>query len=278
MLQPLRNFSTAIREAKEAAIVVLAVMLIVLAVWGSFVWPWLIGLSLGQIIFISLAALCFLLIIALVIWRWFDRRAIQKIPNILIQLDRITLDLIDGWGTNIEVPQEAMDELAEIYECKNEINQLRRRMNDSKDVKSAINKIASRYAGKVKRDEALRGLSRAGVVLDEYGIGLESLRKQMPQYGKLLHNARELQYRIPSAAIGIAIGDYFRTGDGLYTVLLGNKAIMQGVPGTKELLPVKINAEAKLMRRDVEDQTELLILKVREEIAKAQKKSNRDGD
>lgn len=240
---------------------------LILAVIGVAFGKWISGLNTLQIasFYIGIGIIVLIGITFLVDWN--TRRNIYRIPDLLALIDELTLDLIDEY----EFPKEnedVTDDLAKVIGT-GDINQLKSAVREKRKsaVESELTRMNNHYNSLVnskKPQEALQNLLLTSGFLNSHDIGLKRVTNT-PRYNRLYKTIKTLQKRVPSANINMKINEYWKWSEGLYSLILTTKPLMN-IPGLKELMPPKYLASSSMMRPQIQDFTTVLISGVRESI------------
>jgi hypothetical protein len=198
---------------------------------------------------------------------WNTRRNIYRIPDLLALIDQLTLDLIEDYKLPNET-EDITDDLAKVIGL-GDINQLKTAVKDKRKrgVELELTSITNHYSSLVnskKPQDVLQNLLLSSSFLNSHNIGLERVT-DTPRYHRLYHKIKTLQRRVPSANINMKINEYWRWSEGLYSLILSAKPIMN-ISGLKELMPPKYLATSTMMQPQILDFTTVLISGVRESI------------
>jgi hypothetical protein len=241
-------------------------------VW-AIIWTWVKNLDTVQIVLLSIAAFCFLIVIINLIILWWQKRNIERIPDFIEKLDVMTSNFVDDFSFNLS--QEEWKNLYKDYSNILGLDLTRLFIELPKEhnqdaIDRAFDSVARSYEKnldpKNKTAESLTYLGDMGSILDKYNAGLELL-KSTPQYKTLDKKIKVLQRKAPSAYISIKVNEYYTVSDRLYIMLLGVKPLFDQ-PLVREKIPAKAYAKKSQIRPAIEGQVANLIAGVRESIIK----------
>lgn len=238
----------------------------VVAVFIIVLGNWLATLNTIQITALWIAGVCLALIIFTYYLDWSRKRSIDNIPELLAQLDQLTLDYIDGYIIK-NAPEALLNDLAKMMNM--DIGNLKTAAcsGNKKQAEQAFAQFvekSSRYSNPKKFQENIMTLRLMGGLMNEYDSGLARVTNTA-EYQRVYRRIQQLRKRLPSAVISAKINEYFHQSDGLYSVLLSIKPF-ESLGTLKEMIPARIRAHSDVMRPIIEGHINTLISGVRESI------------
>jgi len=268
----IRSFGETVDET-TSAIRGLLWVLVMVAATGVAIRHWLKSLDTLQLSLLMVVLLCLLLIGLTYFLDWRRKRNIDNLPELLSQLDQLTLDYIDGLVPHSKTPEALVNDLANLLGM--DIGQLKHAMlmQNHKLAQQEFYRLSSRYeklANLKKLPENLLTLRLMGGLMNEYNVGLAHIT-DVEEYRNLFQRIKRLQKRLPTAAITAKVTEYFSASDGLYSLLLSTKPFTN-LSTLKELIPARERAHSLIMRSVIEGYTATLISAVRESIEKCKNK------
>ena len=202
---------------------------------------------------------------------WIRKRNIEKIPDLLEKIDKMTLDYIDNFNTSLS--QEDWANMLAEYGVLIGMDFSRFKDSLLSGNKSVIDQESDRFSKaynkklnpQSKTEDSLASLRDMGGLLNSYHVGLENLTKT-PQYHKLFTRIQSLQRTQVALNISVNVLEFFLRSEGLYCLLLSIKPIME--QSHINVMPTKLNAKKSQIRPVIEGQISVLISSVRESIVK----------
>jgi hypothetical protein len=241
-------------------------MLGVVAVIIIFIRQWLKSLDAIQTVALWVTLSCLGLIIVTYYLDWQKKRNVDKIPELLAQLDTLTLDYIENYRA-VPTPETLLNDLAKIFNV--DIGELKAAAfsGNKKRAETEFERFTnnfSKYANAKKFQENIMTLRLAGGLMNEYHVGLASITNTQ-EYQHIYQRVRILRRRAPSAAISAKINEYFNESEGLYSLLLSVQPFAS-LGSLKEMIPARIRAQQDVTLPIIEGHLDTLISSVRESI------------
>ncbi|MDD5701608.1 MAG: hypothetical protein PHU23_06100 [Dehalococcoidales bacterium] len=241
-------------------------------IWG-IIWTWIKDLEQVQIILFGIAAAFFLIVIVRLIIAWWQRRNIERIPDLIEKLDVMVSSYIDDFSFDLTEQEwkginRDYSNVLGIDLTNLEAEILKEHNKDG--IGRAYDSVIRAYERKVdpenKTTESLTYLGDMGSILDKYNVGLNNL-KETEQYQKLDKKIKSLQRKAPSAYISAKVNAYYTLSERLYILVLGAKPLLEQ-PNLSDRIPAKIYAKKSQIRPLIDGQIANLIAAVRESILK----------
>lgn len=234
---------------------------------GIIIRQWLSSLDTLQIVFLVIGLLCICLIGFTYYFDWRRKKSVDNIPDLLSQIDQLTLDYIDNSDLHSDKPQELLDDLGKLLNM--DVSQLKRVAleRNKEEAQYEFQRFTDRYSkylnpSKTTKKDTVWNLLLIGSTLNEYGVGLANIT-DTEEYKKLYDRVKNLQRQVPTAEINMKINAYFNGSRGLYSTLLSTKPIEGEL---RALIPIRIRASNGMLRNIIEGQTAILISEVRESV------------
>lgn len=277
MFKSVREFFNSLSDAQQAITTIVGVVVMATAGWATAL-HWLQSLDVFQKIFYSIAMMGLLFIFIIAFITWWRKHDVDNIPNYLCQLDEIVRDYVN----NLKPETLNMDDLTL---CTKDLGELwhinvngmieafnqKDRIRISKFSSSASNQFTKMIDPKDRSNSALKNLLAASGIMDYHGVGLDVIKKT-EKYQKLFAKVKRLQLIVPSAETSIKINEYLKWADGLYSILLGYRLIMDK-PEVLDLLPAGERASTSYVGREIEGSTANIISAVRESLDKTKQRT-----
>ena len=237
----------------------------VVAVIILIIREWLESLDTIQTIAIWIALVCLGVILLTYFLDWQRKRNVDKIPELLANLDKLTLDYIDNYA--ISSPEGLVDDLASLFNMN--IGELKAASHSGskKRAELAFQDFTARYEryhNSKKFQDNIMSLRLAGGLMNEYHVGLASITNTK-DYQRLYERIKYLRRRLPSAYIATRVNEYFHQSEALYSMLLSVKPF-ENLGDLKSLISAKTRAHTEVIHSIVEDYVGTLISAVRESI------------
>jgi hypothetical protein len=191
----------------------------------------------------------------------------NKIPELLLKLDQMTLDYIDNVAHSLETPEALVDDLAKLFGWDIAPLKSAAKFNDKQLAEAEFRKFAQRYETLLNRKkvtDSLANLRLMGALMDDYKVGLSRITTTK-DYERLFQRVKTLQRRLSSVDTSKKVNEYFYVSEGLYSVLLSSQPFMN-LGSLKTLIPTRLRAYRSIMRPLIEGHTATLISAVRESI------------
>ena len=243
---------------------------------GITIRHWLKSLDTLQLSLLLVVLLCLLLIGLTYFLDWRRKKNIDNLPELLSQLDQLTLDYIDDFVPHSKTPETLLNDLASLFGM--DIGQLKHAMltQNHKLAQQEFIRLSNKYerfANLKKLPENLLTLRLMGGLMNEYNVGLAHIT-DVEEYRNLSQRIKRLQKRLPTAAITAKVNEYSSASEGLYSLLLSTKPFAN-IGTLKELIPARERAHSLIMRSVIEGYTTTLISAVRESIEKYKNKGKK---
>lgn len=265
MLDKLRSFKDAVDDTTSTIRSILW-MVGVVAVIIIVIRRWLGSLDTIQTSALWVALVCLGLIIVTYYLDWQRKRSVDKIPELLAQLDKLTLDYIDNYSM-VSTPETLLDDLASLMNMNISELKAAAHSGNSKRAEQAFGAFAEkygRYSNPKKFQDNIMTLRLAGGLMNEYDVGLASITNT-PEYQRIYQRVRYLRRRVPSAIISSKINEYFHQSEALYSMLLSVKPF-ESLGKLREMIPARMRAHNDVLLPTLESYMDTLISAVRESI------------
>jgi hypothetical protein len=241
-------------------------MLGVVAVIVVFIRKWLGSLDTIQMAALWVALACLGIIVVTYLLDWRRKRSIDKIPELLAQLDKVVLDYIENY-TMPNISERLLDDLANLNNIN--IGELKAaaRSGDRKQAENAFFRFGQRYEkyrDHKKFQEQIMNMRLAGALMNEEHVGLVGIIDTR-EYQRIYQRVRDLRKRLPSQAVSGKINDYFYQSEALYSMLLSIKPF-ENLGNLRELVPARMRASREITFPIIEGHMNTLISAVRESI------------
>ncbi len=266
MLKAWRDFMDTVDSTTRFFRGLLWMVTIIMAI-GIIIRQWLSSLDTLQIVFLVIGLLCICLIGFTYYFDWRRKKSVDNIPDLLSQIDQLTLDYIDNSDLHSDKPQELLDDLGKLLNM--DVSQLKRVAleRNKEEAQYEFQRFTDRYSkylnpSKTTKKDTVWNLLLIGSTLNEYGVGLANIT-DTEEYKKLYDRVKNLQRQVPTAEINMKINAYFNGSRGLYSTLLSTKPIEGEL---RALIPIRIRASNGMLRNIIEGQTAILISEVRESV------------
>jgi hypothetical protein len=238
---------------------VVAVIIVVIRRWFE-------SLDTIQTSALWVALVCLGIILLTYYWDWQRKRGVDKLPELLAQLDKLTLDYISNY-TMVNPPEALLNDMASLM--KMDIGDLKAAAysGNKKRAEQAFIAFADkygRYSNPKKFQDNIMTLRLAGGLMNEYNVGLVSITNT-PEYQRIYQRIRNLRRRLPSAIISAKINEYFNQSVGLYSMLLSVKPF-ESLGTLRDTIPAQTRAHYEVMLPSIEGHMDTLISAVRESI------------
>jgi hypothetical protein len=276
------EFLRSLRDATDDATATLRWFLGVVVVLGGIglaLGKWLGTLNTIQVWSFWIGVVGVVLFLATLIVDYINRRAIERIPDLMERMNKLVLDYIDGYSSQLDREQwfKLLNDYGvllnvDFHRLKSALLNENQTYDDAtrgKIVDEEFERISKAYDRKLrpgkKLTDTLTDLRDMGGILNTYNAGL-SRCTETPQYRRLNNRIRALQRRLPSAVVSAKVNDFYFQSEGFYYMLLGVMPLggHPSIPGTK--MPVKAAARIRQIRPIVDGQLATLIASVRESI------------
>jgi hypothetical protein len=272
MFRRIREYFTVLSDAQQAVNTILGVVAMVALGW-AIIWKWISQLDWVQKLAIGIAAFCLLIIFIVAFITWWRKRDIEKIPQLLSQLDEIAQAYIRDFDTKTVNPQDiqaASLDFGEILKIDvwrfSTSLEHKDRMMIRKQAEDAQKKINAFIDPKNRNNDSLKLLLMMSGAMNTHSVGLDRV-KMTYDYQKIYKKIKYLQRIVPSAETNIRINEYFNWSTGLYSLLLGYKYALDK-PQLAELLPAEERATTTFITPQIEGNIATLISAVRESLEK----------
>lgn len=238
----------------------------VVAVIVVFIREWLGSLDTIQIVALWVALACLGIIVLTYLLDWRRKRSIDKIPELLAQLDKLVLDYIDNYAM-LNTSERLLDDLAHLNGINISELKAAAHSGDRRQAEDALSRFGQRYEkyrDHKKFQEQIMNMRLAGALMNEEHVGLAGITETR-EYQRIYQRVRDLRKRLPSQSVSGKINDYFYQSEALYSMLLSIKPF-ESLGNLRQLVPARMRASREIIFPIVEGHVNTLISAVRESI------------
>jgi hypothetical protein len=279
MFRPIKEFFSSLSEAQQAVTTIVAVVVVVMSGWATAL-QWLNDLNTWSKVFYSIALCGLIFIFAIAFVTWWRKHDVDNIPGYLCQLDNMMRDYVNTLNTDTLPPEDMAAtsvDLGELWHIN--VNEMESALKNKDKVRmrklgyTASNQFAKLIDPKDRSNSTMKSLLTTSGIMNYHGVGLDRVTNTA-NYQKIFTKVKRLQQVVPNAETNIHINQYLNWSEGLYSVLLSYRCIMDK-PEILALLPASERASTSYIARQIEGNTATLISAVRESLDKGKTKGQK---